>query len=177
MALDIELLQPADVPQATQFAIYTRQLLFPEVYQSELPHDLTHFSQTYLEHPQGACFVVKDKHTIIGMVAYRAYNHRFNLDLPLKVVEVVKLFVQPEYRRQGLASQLCHALFEYAQRQNIRHFYLHTHPFLPAAEYFWQKQGFQVIHREWLAHYDTIHMLKTSQSTSCCMMNLRSSSI
>jgi hypothetical protein len=28
MALDIELLQPADVPQATQFAIYTRQLLF-----------------------------------------------------------------------------------------------------------------------------------------------------
>ena len=58
MALDIELLQPADVPQATQFAIYTRQLLFPEVYQSELPHDLTHFSQTYLEHPQGACFAI-----------------------------------------------------------------------------------------------------------------------
>ncbi|MBJ9985677.1 GNAT family N-acetyltransferase [Acinetobacter sp. S40] len=161
MALMIELLQPADVSQATQFAIYTRQLLFPEVYQSTLPHDLTHFSATYLNDPHGACLVVKDKYKIIGMVAYRSYNHRFQLDLPLNSVEVVKLFIQPEYRRQGLASQLCHALFEHAQQQNIWHFYLHTHPFLPAAEYFWQKQGFQVIHREWLAHYDTIHMFKT----------------
>ncbi|WP_130802219.1 GNAT family N-acetyltransferase [Acinetobacter ihumii] len=161
MALVIEPLQQIDLQQATEFAIYTRQLLFPEVYQSKLPHDLIHFSQTYLEHLQGACFVVKDLNKIIGMVAYRAYNHRFQLDLPKNSVEVVKLFIQPEYRRQGLASQLCQALFQHAEQHHIQHFYLHTHPFLPAAEYFWQKQGFHVIHREWLQHYDTIHMFKT----------------
>ena len=164
MALVIEPLKQADVAQATQFAIYTRQLLFPEVYLSELPHDLRHFSQTYLEDAYGACWVIKDQRKIIGMVAYRAYNHRFQLDLPENSVEVVKLFIQPEYRRQGLASELCHALFEHATHHNIQHFYLHTHPFLPAAEYFWHQQGFRVIHREWLQHYDTIHMQKINDS-------------
>ncbi|MCU4413576.1 GNAT family N-acetyltransferase [Acinetobacter sp. WU_MDCI_Axc73] len=161
MAIIIELLKPEDVLQAAQFAIHTRQLLFPELYQTTLPYDLTHFSETYIEHAQGACFVVKDKNRVIGMVAYRAYNNRFTLDLPLESVEVVKLFIEPEFRRQGLASQLCHALFEYAAQHNIQYFYLHTHPFLPAAEYFWQKQGFKFIHRELSQNYDTIHMFKS----------------
>lgn len=44
------------------------------------------------------------------------------------------IFVLPEYRRQRIATELCQLLFAYAQQQNIQHLYLHTHPFLPAAE-------------------------------------------
>ncbi len=163
MNITLAVLQLEDIPQARQFAIRTRQLLFPEVYQLALPYDLTHFQDVYLHDQKGACFVVKDQqHNIIGMIAYRAYNHRFALDIPKDSVEVVKLFIQPEYRRQGLASRLCEALFGYAAEQKIKYFYLHTHPFLPAAEYFWTKQGFDVIHREDIQNYDTIHMFKSA---------------
>lgn len=51
-------------------------------------------------------------------------------------------------------------LFRHAQQRNILHLYLHTHPFLPAAEFFWQLQGFNTVHREQISTYDTIHMFK-----------------
>lgn len=162
MEIILQRLQSNDITQATEFAIQTRQLLFPEVYQSVLPYDLTHFQDVYIHHPQGACFVVKDEQKIIGMIAYRAYNHRFALDIPKDSVEVVKLFIQPDYRRRGLASRLCDALFKYATQQKIEHFYLHTHPFLPAAEHFWAKQGFDIIYRQDIQNYDTIHMFKSA---------------
>lgn len=161
MALTVQLLQMADLELTRQFAIYTRQLLFPEVYQAALPYDLSHFDQVYLHHAEGACFIIKQQDEIMGMIAYRAYQPRFELDLPKHCVEVVKLFVQPEYRRLGLATRLCNALFEHARQKNITHFYLHTHPFLPAAEIFWQQQGFKVIKREQIQQYPTIHMLKS----------------
>ncbi len=70
------------------------------------------------------------------------------------------IFVLPEYRRQGIATELCQLLFAYAQQQNIQHLYLHTHPFLPAAEKFWRLQSFSTVSRDQLGMYDTIHMLK-----------------
>ena len=102
--------------------------------------------------------MVKDRNRIIGTVAYRTYDYRFDLDIPQNAVEVVKLFVLPEYRRQGIATKLCKMLFKHAKQQKIETLYLHTHPFLPAAEQFWQLQGYEVIKREWLKNYDTIHM-------------------
>ncbi|MFV5617698.1 GNAT family N-acetyltransferase, partial [Acinetobacter baumannii] len=98
---------------------------------------------------------------IIGTIAYRAYDHRFDLNLPSNTVEVVKLFVLPEYRRKGIATQLCEMLFSHAKNSEITTLYLHTHPFLPAAEEFWTLQGFEVIQREWIDTYDTIHMSKS----------------
>ena len=70
------------------------------------------------------------------------------------------IFVLPEYRRQGIATELCQLLFAYAQQQNIQHLYLHTHPFLPAAEKFWRLQSFSTVSRDQLGMYDTIYMLK-----------------
>lgn len=160
MALIIQPLSNQDLDQAINFAIHTRILLFPEVYEKALPYELTHFSETYIQDPLGACWIIKDQDRIIAMIAYRAYNRRFQLDLPHHCVELVKLFVEPQYRKQGFAQQLCKTLFEYAAQKNIHHFYLHTHPFLTGAEYFWQQQGFEVIHRELIQEYDTIHMFK-----------------
>lgn len=160
MHLTYEKLQSADYQAAIQFSLETRQLLFPELYQANIPQDIEYFDQYYIDHPLGCFMVVKDQAKIIGTIAYRAYDGRFDLNVPDGAVEIVKLFVLPEYRRQGIATQLCQLLFEHAEQHNIKTLYLHTHPFLPAAERFWILQGFDVIKREWLKTYDTIHMRK-----------------
>lgn len=150
-----------DYEPAVEFALYTRQLLFPAIYHGQIPKDLQNFEQFYVHDPLGCFITVKDQNRIIGTIAYRVYDHRFDLNLPSNTVEVVKLFVLPEYRRKGIATQLCNMLFSHAKNSAITTLYLHTHPFLPAAEEFWTLQGFEVIQREWIDTYDTIHMSKS----------------
>ncbi|WPP90124.1 GNAT family N-acetyltransferase [Acinetobacter pittii] len=159
--LNYQLVGKTDYESAVEFALYTRQLLFPEIYHGQVPKDLQSFEQHYVHDPLGCFITVKDKNRIVGTIAYRAYDHRFDLNLPLNTVEVVKLFVLPEYRRKGIATQLCDILFSHAKNSAITTLYLHTHPFLPAAEEFWRLQGFEVIKREWIDTYDTIHMIKS----------------
>lgn len=159
--LNYQVMGKVDYESAVEFALYTRQLLFPEIYHGQVPKDLQNFEQHYVHDPLGCFITVKDKNRIIGTIAYRAYDHRFDLNLPSNTVEVVKLFVLPEYRRNGIATQLCDMLFSHAKNNEITTLYLHTHPFLPAAEKFWRLQGFDVINREWIETYDTIHMSKS----------------
>lgn len=162
MTFHYHLADKSDYASAVEFALYTRHLLFPEIYHGQVPKDLKkNFGQYYVNDPLGCFITVKDKNRIIGTIAYRAYDHRFDLNLPSKTVEVVKLFVLPEYRRNGIATMLCKMLFSHAQKNEITTLYLHTHPFLPAAEEFWRLQGFDVIKREWIETYDTIHMSKS----------------
>lgn len=157
---DYQLVEKSDYDSAIEFALYTRQQLFPEIYHGQVPKDLQNFEQYYVHDPLGCFITVKDQNRIIGTIAYRAYDHRFDLNLPSNTVEVVKLFVLPEYRRKGIATKLCDMLFSHAKNNRITSLYLHTHPFLPAAEEFWTLQGFKVIKREWIDTYDTIHMSK-----------------
>lgn len=161
MNLDYQLIHTSDYEAAVNFALETRQLLFPEIYHGRIPNDLQSFEQYYVNDPLGCFITVKDQNRIIGTIAYRAYDHRFDLNLPPNTVEVVKLFVLPEYRRNGIATKLCDMLFSHAKKNEITTLYLHTHPFLPAAEEFWTLQGFEVIKREWIETYDTIHMSKS----------------
>ena len=160
MNLSYEILQPADYAAAIKFALASRVLLFPELYGAQLPKDIVNFEQYYINSPLGCFIVVKDNDKIIGAIAYRGYDQRFDLEIPQGAVEVVKLFVLPEYRRLGIATKLCQLLFEQATQRGIQDLYLHTHPFLPAAEQFWCLQGFKVIKREQLTMYDTIHMAR-----------------
>jgi len=158
---DYQLVEKSDYDSAVEFALYTRQQLFPEIYHGQVPKDLQNFEQYYVHNPLGCFITVKDQNRIIGTIAYRAYDHRFDLNLPSNTVEVVKLFVLPKYRRKGIATKLCDMLFSHAKNNRITSLYLHTHPFLPAAEEFWTLQGFEVIQREWIDTYDTIHMSKS----------------
>lgn len=157
---DYQLVEKSDYDSAVEFALYTRQQLFPEIYHGQVPKDLQNFEQYYVHDPFGCFITVKDQNRIIGTIAYRAYDHRFDLNLPSNTVEVVKLFVLPEYRRKGIATKLCDILLNHAKNNRITSLYLHTHPFLPAAEEFWTLQGFKGIKREWIDTYDTIHMSK-----------------
>lgn len=125
-----------------------------------LAPDLRDFEQTY--GPARGCMLAAHdaRRGLAGTIAWRAYDGRFaQLDFTgRRVVEVVRLFVAPECRRQGIADALFAALKAQAMAQGIEVLYLHTHPFLPGAQAFWQRHGFQVLCRDADPEWQTIHM-------------------
>lgn len=128
------------------------------------PHpDHATFKSTY-SHPNGRLLVASTPtKEIAGIIAYRKYDGRFKqpelaFDATAKVVEVVRLFVEPELRGQGIATSLIKALVERAREDNVEVMYLHTHPFLPGAQYLWEKEGWRVVIREEEEPWFTIHM-------------------
>jgi GNAT superfamily N-acetyltransferase len=128
------------------------------------PHpDHILFKETY-SYPNGRLLVASTPtKKIAGIIAYRNYDNRFKqpelaFDNAAKVVEVVRLFVQPELRGRGIATSLINALVERARNDGVRIMYLHTHPFLPGAQYLWQKEGWRVVVREEEEPWFTIHM-------------------
>lgn len=134
------------VSEVVAFIDSARRGLFPMLADSPLPKDLAHFAQTYLE-GEGHFLEARDQGRLIAGIGYLPYDHRFaQLDYHgRRVVEVVRLFVLPEYRRHGLAAALFAALCEHARASAVECLYLHTHPFLPGAIRFWERQGFAVI--------------------------------
>ncbi len=97
---------------------------------------------------------------LVGVIGYLPYDHRFaQFDYgDQRVVEVVRLFVLPAYRRHGVAARLFGALQAQAASEEIDRFYLHTHPFLPGAVSFWERQGFTLLQVEDDPVWQTTHM-------------------
>jgi GNAT superfamily N-acetyltransferase len=149
----------ASASEIVAFIDSARRGLFPMLADSPLPRDLAHFVQTYLE-GEGHFLEARDQGRLIAGIGYLPYNHRFaQLDYHgRRVVEVVRLFVLPEYRRHGLAAVLFAALREHARAAAVECLYLHTHPFLPGAIRFWERQGFVVIDVEDDPVWRTTHM-------------------
>jgi GNAT superfamily N-acetyltransferase len=121
------------------------------------------FKTTY-SHPNGRLLLASTPTTdIAGIIAYRKYDGRFTFpELTFSdnadVVEVVRLFVNPELRGQGIATKLVKALVQQARKDGARTMYLHTHPFLPGAQYLWEKEGWRVVIKEEEEPWFTIHM-------------------
>ncbi|MFT4242505.1 MAG: GNAT family N-acetyltransferase [Acidovorax sp.] len=129
-----------------------------------MPPDLRHFAQSYGTAPGRMLVARGAEGRVVGSIACRAYDHRFaHLHYPNGgVVEVVRLYVAPGQRRQGLARRLFLTLKAHALAQGVNTLYLHTHPFLPGAIDFWRAMGFRLLcvdddppwrttHMEWVA--------------------------
>ncbi|NMZ45830.1 GNAT family N-acetyltransferase [Pseudomonas oryzihabitans] len=137
-----------------------RELFGSRVEANAVPQDLQRFADHYGA-DRGCLLLARGAAgEAIGSVAYRPYDRRFpQLAYPgERVVEVVRLFVVPRQRRQGLARRLFGALLAQARRDAVERLYLHTHPFLPGAEAFWLDQGFQVVARETALPWQTLHL-------------------
>lgn len=142
------------------------QMFAGRVDTSAIAPDLLNFEQTYTG-AQGRMLAAHDAHHgLVGSIAWRAYDHRFaQLDFTARrVVEVVRLFVAPEFRRQGVADALFAALKEQALAQGIEVLYLHTHPFLPGAQAFWLRHGFRLLCQDTDPEWQTLHMEYAPQS-------------
>ncbi|KAF4994695.1 hypothetical protein FGRMN_5610 [Fusarium graminum] len=165
----IRLARPDEAPTIVEFIIEARHDMFPFLDQSsnnQLAQDeLTNFRDTYLESPRGAFLTAQDNGRLIGTIAYRAYDGRFShfsLESEIdQVVEVVRLYVHPEFRRAGVASKLFTTLLGLAQHSGLKQLYLHTHPFLPNARGFWERHGFSVVTVDDDPVWQTIHMSRT----------------
>lgn len=137
-----------------------RELFGSRVEANAVPQDLQRFADHYGA-DRGCLLLARGAAgEPIGSIAYRPYDRRFpQLAYPgERVVEVVRLFVVPRQRRQGLARRLFGALLAQARRDAVERLYLHTHPFLPGAEAFWLDQGFQVVVREMALPWQTLHL-------------------
>ncbi|MCI0911309.1 GNAT family N-acetyltransferase [Pseudomonas putida] len=147
------------IDEVVAFVDKARRELFPMLAHSPLPKDLADFEATYLD-GDGHFLEARDNGTLIATIGYLPYDHRFHqLDYHGKrVVEIVRLFVLPGYRRNGLAAALFQALREHAVEAGVDCLYLHTHPFLPGAIRFWERQGFVVVDVEDDPVWLTTHM-------------------
>ncbi|WP_296268186.1 GNAT family N-acetyltransferase [Pseudomonas sp. UBA6562] len=149
----------SDADEIVRFVDSARASLFPKLADTPTPEDLLHFERTYV-HGEGCFLTARDQGRLIAVIGYVPYDHRFaQLDYRgVDVVEVVRLFVLPEYRRAGLAAALFEALRDEAVAAGVECLYLHTHPFLQGAITFWQRQGFVIEHIESDPVWQTTHM-------------------
>lgn len=157
----LEKLQIKDLEEIYSFVLQCRSSLFPMLDSKPLPVDLERFKEFYLDDPKGSFLIARTKEGIlIGTIGMREYDHRFEVlkyDVQ-KIVEVTRLFVKTEYRRHGLGTTLFNELYKDARKKGIGIMYLHTHPFLPGAQVFWEKQGFHLVEQTVEAGFVTLHM-------------------
>ena len=155
----IQAASEADIPAILDFTLKARAELFPKLSASGTPDDLARFAEVYL-HGAGCFLIARHAGQIVASIGYLPYDRRFpQLVYPgLKVVEVVRLFVLPSQRRSGLAGALYRALKEHALANGVELIYLHTHPFLPGAIEFWQRQGFAIVQVDKDPVWQTTHM-------------------
>ncbi|MBA1200250.1 GNAT family N-acetyltransferase [Pseudomonas capeferrum] len=147
------------IDEVVSFVDRARRDLFPMLADGPMPADLAHFREVYVD-GDGCFLIAREQGRLVAAIGYLPYDHRFaQLDYRSRhVVEVVRLFVLPEYRRGGLAARLYATLREQARKRGVECLYLHTHPFLPGAIAFWQKQGFEVMDVESDPVWQTTHM-------------------
>ncbi|MEG5263094.1 GNAT family N-acetyltransferase [Pseudomonas sp. JDS28PS106] len=149
-----------DIPQTLDFVMRARAEIFPMLDPRAVPSDLARFEQVYLSGQGGRFLIAKEGERIVAAIGYLPYDHRFpQLDYRgRRTVEIVRLFVAHDHRGAGLAGQLYDALRRQALEDRVEALYLHTHPFLPGAIGFWQKQGFGIVDVESDPVWQTTHM-------------------
>ncbi|MBF7682569.1 GNAT family N-acetyltransferase [Acinetobacter sp. B5B] len=158
-----DVVQKANHSQITSiidFVMTARQTMFPMLDHQVIPDDLLFFQQVFIDHPLGCFIVVYEQEKLIAVAGFKAYDLRFQdlFHFRQTTVELVKLYVLPEYRRQHVATYLVEQLKQAAIKKNIDIIYLHTHPFLKGAKDFWCYHGFDVLLQEKDPIWMTIHM-------------------
>ena len=150
-----------DKEEVIAYVLKTREQLFPMLDHKVIPRDLQEFSSTYVETDLGVFLQARTgQGELIGTIGMMVYNDRFPYFsfTATKIVEIVKLFIEPAYRRSGLATRLVHELKKISQKQGVELLYLHTHPFLTGAYEFWLKQGFDLMLSREESGFETLHM-------------------
>jgi len=162
----INKLQEGDYSLVIDFVMKMRKELFPMLDHEKLPQDLLHFENYYIQPNHAAFFTVvaEDGNIIgsIGVIPYDGRFHQLNETYPLtKAAEIVKCYIDPNYRRFGIGTELSKIATSFSCDAGYHSLYLHTHPFLPGAIPFWKSQGYKEILAEDDPVWQTLHMVKT----------------
>ncbi|OCA76422.1 histone acetyltransferase [Chryseobacterium artocarpi] len=159
--ITISMVEDYHVFEVLPYVMEFRRQLYPLLDPLIVPKDLVNFEQNYIHAPTGAFLQARTTDdTLIGVIGMMPFDYRFpHLDIDEKTtVEVARLFVNPEYRRTGIATRLFQELLKTARQKNIKRLYLHTHPFLQGAYDYWLKQEFKLLKSCYEGTYPTLHM-------------------
>jgi len=170
--MDDIIIHPAtadEILELVGFITKARAEMFPFLNQASsgqmAQKELDNFQKSYLDSQQGAFLTARSEGRLVATIGYVPYDGRFPyLNLKVEnVVEVVRLYVEPEWRRAGLASKLFAKLVNTARQAGVKQLYLHTHPFLPHAIGFWERKGFSIIKVDEDPVWQTTHMSRVLQ--------------
>lgn len=157
--ITISLVTHKDMQQVLSYVIGFRKVLFPMLDPLKPSFDLLDFEYYYIE--KGVFLQAKDSFgNLIGVVGLMPFKDRFDYlnYKDKKAFEIARLFVEPNYRRKGIAKRLVKALIEQGKVKTAQVLYLHTHPFLSGAQEFWHSQGFKHFKTTKDGCFTTIHM-------------------
>ena len=159
--ITISKVEDYQVFEVLPYVMEFRRQLYPLLDPLIVPKDLVNFEQNYIHSGSGAFLQARTTNgKLIGVIGMMPYDYRFpHLNIGDETtVEVARLFVNPEHRRNGVATLLFQELVKRAQQKNIKRLYLHTHPFLQGAYEYWLKQGFILLKSCYESSYPTLHM-------------------
>lgn len=161
----IKEVQKCEYDQVIQFVMKIRKEVFPMLGQDQLPPDLLHFEQSYIQPEKSAFFAAfSEDGTVLGTIGVYPYDGRFsqlqNCYDVTKTAEIVKCYMDPNYRRLGIGTALVEKATSFSLEAGYQTLYLHTHPFLPGAIPFWKAQGFKDRLAEDDPVWKTLHMDK-----------------
>ncbi|WP_211750335.1 GNAT family N-acetyltransferase [Paenibacillus sp. Marseille-Q4541] len=159
----IRKVQEEESSQVIEFMMKIRKEIFPMLSQDELPQDLLHFNEYYTRQESSAIFaaIIEDG-TVVGTIGIYQYDGRFDQLQEFyhhsRTAEIVKCYIDPQYRRLGLGSILFNQALRFCREAAYEKLYLHTHPFLPGAIPFWKSKGFEERLAEDDPIWKTLHM-------------------
>lgn len=158
--IKISTIQEEEISEIVHYVKSVRKTLFPMLDHTKVPKDLQFFRETYLENPMAVFLQARDNGKLIGVIGMMQYDNRFaDLSIPTqRTVEVARLFVEPEYRNKGIATDLVDKIKDFAKQKKVEYLYLHTHHFLTGAYDFWLKQNFQLIATTMEGGFETLHL-------------------
>lgn len=146
-----------------EFVLKMRKEIFPMLPQGQLPPDLFHFEQYYIDAENAAFFAAfSEDGTVLGTIGVCPYDGRLSqirgcYDLT-KTAEIVKCYTDSHCRRLGIGTALFKEAASFSREAGYQTLYLHTHPFLPGAIPFWRAQGFKDRLAEDDPIWKTLHM-------------------
>lgn len=86
-------------------------------------------------------YFIKQGDERIGYVILTKYHSVEKGGLTIYIDE---LYVQGQFRRQGVGKQILHRIMEIAREQGAKHLWAQTEPYNDAAQRFFESEGFRV---------------------------------
>lgn len=161
MSVTIRKATKNDIDEIVKYVLHARSKMYPMLDNKQVPYDLENLGDVYIKSIHSIFLVAFEEGEIVGTIGLLPYDNRFDdIQFTEKSAEIVKLFVTPSYRKQGIGTQLVNTVSYYARLMNYVILYLHTHPFLEGAADFWIRNGYQIIDSTEYAEMPTIHMKK-----------------
>ena len=159
----IKKVEQEDSDKVREFIVRMRKDLFPMLSQNELPDDILHFEQHYIQRENAGVYAAFFQDgEVLGTIGICPYDGRFEqLEKyynQTQTAEVVKCYIDADYRRLGIGSQLFKEALKFSSDSGYQKLYLHSHPFLPGGISFWRAKGFEDRLAEDDPIWNTLHM-------------------